>query len=155
MKLYIANPTKQTQVVCYRLDYGNDGALKDTNRQFQPARQQEIPPGRQVQLGSDLHIKQIEDIVDQLKVYGLVGVVDVPRLRAADFDNLRAGIVPYVFNIDAPIRLQTGDQGWSSSLTLALPRLRHRIFAGCSLTNLSYCSCSLASVAPASTARLI
>src|ERR1700733_10842404 len=33
------------------------------------------------------------------------------------------------FNVDAPIRLQTGDQFWSSLLASALIGLRHRSFA--------------------------
>ena len=102
-RLYIANPTKQTQVVCYRVDIDEAGERKDTNRRFQPARQQEIRPGQQIQLGSDFHIKQIEDIVDQLSTFGLIGVVDVPRLRAADLSNMRRNVVPYIFNIDRAV----------------------------------------------------
>lgn len=103
MRLYVANTTKQNQIVCYRLDFDRDGNQKDTNRRFEPARQQEIPPGRQVQLGSDFHPNQVHDIVEQLSTYGLIGVVDVPRLRKADLDNLRQGVVPYVFNLDQPV----------------------------------------------------
>ena len=96
MKLYIANPTRQTQVVCYRLDYNKNGELQESDRtRFQPARQQDIAPGRQIQLGGDMHITQIEDIVDQLKPYGIVGVVDIPQLGRK--------VVPYIFNIDRPV----------------------------------------------------
>jgi hypothetical protein len=103
-RLYIANPTKQTQVICYRLDFDKDGQQIEANKKnFQPARQQDIPPGQQRQLGSDFHITQINDIVDQLAKYGLIGEVDVPRLRAADFDSLRGGVVPYIFNIDRAV----------------------------------------------------
>ncbi len=103
MRMYVANPTRQNQVVCYRLDINRDGELKDMSRTFQPARQQDIPPGRQVQLGSDFHIKQIEDIVDQLTVYGMIGVVDLPRIPKPDLANLRGGVVPYIFNLDSPV----------------------------------------------------
>ena len=102
-RLYIANPTRQRQIVCYRLDFDNEGNPKDTNRKFQPHHQQEIEPGRQIQLGRDFHPNQISEIVEQLAVFGLIGEVDVPKLRAADFDNLRAGVVPFVFNIDRPV----------------------------------------------------
>lgn len=89
-KLYIANPTRQRQVVCYRLDFNTRGE-QEPLRQFQPARQQDIDPGRQVQLGGDMHQNQITDIVEQLSRYGLIGVVDVPRM---------SGRVTYVYNID-------------------------------------------------------
>jgi hypothetical protein len=93
-KLYIANVSRQNQIVCFRLDYGPDGELKDTNRRFEPARQQEIPPGRQVMIGGDMHMRQIEDIVKQLQPYGLVGALDAPRQRA---------IAPLVFNVVNPV----------------------------------------------------
>lgn len=96
-RLYIANVTKQIQVVCYRLDYGKDGELLDEVRRFRPASQQDIPPGRQVQIGSDFHINQITDIVDQLKRYGLVSVEDVKNGRFG------RKVAPYVFNIDLPV----------------------------------------------------
>lgn len=96
MKLYIANPTRQTQVICYRLDFNKNGERMEADRtRFQPAKQQDIPPGRQIQLGGDFHIHQIEDIVEQLKPFGIVGVVDVPRLGRQ--------VVPYIFNIDVPV----------------------------------------------------
>ena len=66
MRLYIANPTQQKQVIAYRIDYDAAGNLKDTNRRFQPATQQEIQPGRQIQLGGDMHKNQIEDIISTL-----------------------------------------------------------------------------------------
>ena len=97
MRLYIANPTRQTQVVCYRLDYNKRGEPEELRR-FQPARQQDIPPGRQIPLGGDFHKSQIEDIVDQLSAYGLKGVVDVQNGR------LGQRVVPYVYNIDQYVK---------------------------------------------------
>ena len=97
-KLFIANVGRQNQVVCYRLDYGKDGELKDTNRRFEPAKQQEIPPGRQVMIGGDMHMRQIEDIVDQLKPYGLIGALDAPRQQK---------IATLVFNIVNPVPAKT------------------------------------------------
>jgi len=90
MRLYIANPTQQKQVICYRLDYDKNGNLKDTNRRFSPATQQEILPGRQIQLGGDMHENQIKDIVRQLEPYGLIHVSHVPSVGRVK--------VPYVFD---------------------------------------------------------
>ena len=93
MRLYIANPTRQEQVVCYRIDIEDDGTRKDTNRRFQPARQQPIGPGLQAQLGSDMHKAQIDDIVKQLRPYGLIHMKDqMPNKK-----------VPYVYSIDVPV----------------------------------------------------
>lgn len=92
-KLYVANPTKQRQVIYYRLDFNKQGEREELRR-FQPARQQDVGPGMQVQLGGDLHQTQIVDIVEQLGRYGLIGVVDVPRMH---------GRVTYVYNIDRPV----------------------------------------------------
>ena len=78
-RLYVANPTPQTQTVCFRIEHDNNGNLKDTNRRFQGHQQQDIPPGRQVQLGGDMHDNQIKDIVEQLGRYGMVDVSDVSR----------------------------------------------------------------------------
>ena len=36
-RLFIANVSKQNQVVCYRLDYTKSGELADTNRRFTPS----------------------------------------------------------------------------------------------------------------------
>jgi hypothetical protein len=93
-KLYISNVSRQEQIVCYRLDYGKDGELKDTNRRFEPAKQQPIPPGRQVMIGGDMHMRQIEDIVEQLKPYGLIGALDAPRQHR---------VATLVFNIVNPV----------------------------------------------------
>ena len=92
-RLYIANCTKQNQTVYYRLDFNNRGE-PEKNTRFQPAKQQEIPPGRQIILGGDFHPTQIEDIVQQLVPYGLIGVTDVPRQKV---------VAPFVFNVDRPV----------------------------------------------------
>lgn len=102
MRLFIANPTRQTQVVHYRLDLDEAGG-RNPNSRFQPARQQEVRPGRQVQLGGDMHLDQVNEVIDQLKIYGIIGVVDTKRLKAADLNNLRRSVVPYIFNIDQPV----------------------------------------------------
>lgn len=90
-RLYIANVTRQNHVINYRLEFTKSGEV-NARQNFQPARQQQIDAGRQNQLGSDFHIKQIEDIIDQLKPFGLIGESDVPRMENRFY--------PYVFNID-------------------------------------------------------
>lgn len=94
MRLFVANPTPQRQLIYYRLDFDREGNPKDTNRRFQPAFQQEIAPGTQAQLGPDLHKNQVDDIIRQLEVYGIVhaSVVKDTRRRIA-----------YIFNVDAPV----------------------------------------------------
>lgn len=92
MRLFIANCTRQTQRIYYRLDFNQDGVRMDQSGVM--ARHQDVPAGRQEPIGGDLHKSQIDSIVDQLRVYGLAGVIDVEGL------NWRA---PYVFNVDAPV----------------------------------------------------
>lgn len=91
-KLYVANCTKQNQIVYFRLDFNDD---KTRNTRFQPAKQQQIRPGRQVPLGGEfVHMMQVEDIVKQLTRHGAAFVADVPRLKR---------IAPYLMNIDKPV----------------------------------------------------
>jgi hypothetical protein len=99
-RLYIANTTRQEQVVCYRLDFNNDGSPIEAERsRFQPARQQNIPPGRQIPIGGDFHINQITDIVDQLKRYGLIGEMNVDQVISSG----ERKVVPYIFQIDRTV----------------------------------------------------
>jgi hypothetical protein len=78
-RLYIANPTLQKQIICYRLDYSSEGEM-NANSRFQAARQQDCEPGRQVQIGGDFHPMQIKEILDQLTTFGMIRVEDVTRL---------------------------------------------------------------------------
>jgi hypothetical protein len=95
--LFIANCTQQTREIYYRLDFDVDGKKKDTNRRFEPARKQTIPPGKQALIGSSgMHMMQIEDIVGQLVPYGLHGVVDLARREPLT-------TVPLVFNVEKPV----------------------------------------------------
>lgn len=94
MRLYIANPTPQRQLIYYRLDYDREGNQKDMNRRFQPAHQQEIAPGSQAQLGADMHKVQVADVIRQLQVYGLVSADEVAKVGHR---------IPYIFNLDAPV----------------------------------------------------
>ncbi len=103
MKLYIANHTKQEQVICYRLDFYNDGTRIEADRsRFQPAKQEKVPAGRQVQIGGDFHQNQIQDIIDQLKPYGLIGEVNVDEIISSH----ERKVVPYIFNIDRNVSLR-------------------------------------------------
>jgi hypothetical protein len=98
--LFIANCTPQTKEIYYRLDFDIDGKKKDTNRRFEPAKKQTIPPGKQAVIGSTgMHPMQIQDIVDQLARYGLHGVTDLTRR-----DPLT--VVPMVFNVERPVPKQ-------------------------------------------------
>jgi hypothetical protein len=93
--LYIANPTKQVQIICYRLDYNKKGE-DEVMRRFQPAKQQDIQPGRQAMIGSrDFHLTQVQDIVDQLEPYGIIAAKEVGRLPRKKIN--------YVFNVDSPV----------------------------------------------------
>jgi hypothetical protein len=94
-RLYVANVSRKEHVICYRLDIDKEGQRKDSNRRFQGATQQNVPAGRQVLIGGDFHMSQIEHIVDQLSRYGMIGVVDVPRI-----DNHPHELI---FNIDKPV----------------------------------------------------
>jgi hypothetical protein len=95
MRLYVANPTAQKQLICYRVDHDNNGNLKDTNRRFSGASQQEIGPGLQAQLGSDMHENQVADVIEQLARYGMVDVSDVSSLPARK--------VPYICSKGKPV----------------------------------------------------
>lgn len=88
-RLYVTNVTRQRMIVFYRLDAGQ------TNGNFTPPKQQAIEPGRYSPVGGELDKQQLDMIIGQLNVYGMVGEVDVPN-------NLR-GIHALVFNIDRPV----------------------------------------------------
>lgn len=92
MRLYVANLTLHRQDIHYRLDFVDD---KGPSRRgaAPPPRKQSIEKGRQVCIGGDLHISQVEDIVSQLSRYGMIGEADLPQLRGKRY-------VPYVYNLD-------------------------------------------------------
>lgn len=89
MRLWVANISRQRQVLWYRLDAGQ------TNGNFTPPKQQSIEPGQQSTVGGDIALPAIETIVGQLAVYGLVGETDVP--------NKLRGIHELVFNLDRKV----------------------------------------------------
>jgi len=97
-KLYIANTLKQAQIIFYRMEFDSDGG-PNAMRRFQPAKQSPtIPKGRQIVLGGDLAMPQIENIVAQLERVGLVAEKDVNHL---------VGLVPYLYNVDHPVRAES------------------------------------------------
>lgn len=91
-RLYIANCTRQNRVINYRLDYHPEQG----KRRFTPARSQTVQPGQQINLGGDLNIGQIEDVIDQLNKLGMVGAVEVKRAKGGN-------PIPFVFSIDKAI----------------------------------------------------
>lgn len=91
-RLFVANCTRQNKQVFYRLDFNEQGQKIARN---DPAKSQTIPAGRQINLGGDLHITQIETIIDQLKAYGMVGASEVRGLKKP---------APYIFNVDKAIK---------------------------------------------------
>ncbi len=95
-KLFVANCTMQMQRVYYRIDFDVDRDGKQTIvRRFQPAKQVDIPSGRQAVVGGELHTDQINDIVNQLRTFGLVAVTEIPGIRT---------FTSFVFNLNQPIK---------------------------------------------------
>jgi hypothetical protein len=91
MNLFIANCTRQKQTICYRLDFDQ---IDGPQRAFRPAVQRPIEPGQQVKIEADT-IDQLQAVCEQLQIYGLKGVTDIPR--ATDF-------VPIVFSTGVPVK---------------------------------------------------
>jgi hypothetical protein len=95
-KLYVANCTMQMQRVYYRIDFDVDKEGKQTIvRRFQPAKQVDIPSGRQTVVGGDLHADQIDDIINQLRTFGLMAVTEINNIRS---------FTPFIFNLNFPVK---------------------------------------------------
>jgi hypothetical protein len=92
--LYVGNCTLQKQIVCYRLDFDKHGNL-DAEDKFRGHKQEEILPGRQIQLGGDLHKAQIISIIDQLEKNGMK--------RHDAVSKTTPFTVPYIYREDTPI----------------------------------------------------
>jgi hypothetical protein len=83
MRLYIANPREQNQIVCTRLPEMS-GVLS-----------MDVAAGSQVMYGKeDLTAPQVEAAISQLRKYGLMGVDEVMSYR---------GTVPLIFSRDRPV----------------------------------------------------
>lgn len=94
-KLFVANCTRQVQEVHFRLDF-TDAGQPNPQARFQPAKRMTIPPGRQVPLGGDLHMSQVDDVTKQLETFGLTALADVPRSRGK--------LIPLLYNVDTPLK---------------------------------------------------
>lgn len=93
MYLYIANCTRQHQIVFYRLDFNADGMPRSQDG-VQP-KHQALAPGKQAPIGGDLsHISQANSIVDQLRPFGCAAVSEINRLTK---------MTPYIFDVDKPV----------------------------------------------------
>src|ERR1700680_4580579 len=115
-RLCIANPTLQHQIICYRLDYSKEGEL-NANSKYQPARQQDCAPGRQVLIGGDFHPMQIKEIVEQLTTFGLIKIEDVTRLGRmpvtyiASVDKaVPAAVIQMVRDHNSQLRVEEGHE---------------------------------------------
>lgn len=96
-RLFIANCSRQKQIIYYRLDVNSDGAKNDLRR-FQPAKQTPaIPAGRQHPFG-DLHMDQIKDIIAQLTPYGLT--------EQKDINVLPPRVIPYIYSLETPVQAE-------------------------------------------------
>lgn len=96
MRLYLANVSFQRQLVLYALTRDRNGEYSEKIAR-QGTRQEAIGSGEQIQVAGDFCIEQIQEILDQLEPYGLVGEKDIPSA-------LREGVVHSIaFNIDQRI----------------------------------------------------
>ena len=98
--LHIANCLRQDQIIVYRLGVNREGDV-DERLKFSAPKSQTIKGCsdgriRQEVLGGDLHPNQMNQIIEQLEIYGLIAAMDVPN-------NLPKRQVPYIYNIGAPV----------------------------------------------------
>ena len=93
MRLYIANCTNQIMTIQYRLEFAAGGgtlALAIRN----PARSQDLPAGKQAPVGGDMSIDQVNSIVNQLSIFGMMKVGS---------SSLQRRKVPMIYDIDRPV----------------------------------------------------
>jgi hypothetical protein len=97
MRLYVANPTKQTFDFMFRLPdgirEGEDGALltgwrRDLNRVF-------IPPGSTVAVGGEMTRAQIDVVLGHHGNYGMMSETDARKAKNR---------VSLIYSLDRPIR---------------------------------------------------
>lgn len=92
-KLFVANPTAQTTDFLYVVPDEAPGGLYRASA----PRRQIIRPGGQVQIAGDLVAGQIDAIIDQHRVFGMVKTDEVAARQRA------GAVVPLVYSIDKPI----------------------------------------------------
>lgn len=97
-RLYIVNCTGQNREINYRLDFTVDDKGNRTDNRMVPYKRQTIPARQQQQLGGDLHIQQIEEIISQLEPLGAVAASEIKTAKAK-------GVVRLVFSLDRPVPL--------------------------------------------------
>lgn len=84
MKLFLANCTDQAHVVNYRL------------LEAKGVKTQDLPSGGQIQIAGDLNTLQINDVIEQLRKYGLFGVDELTRSTPGKQ-------VPWIYSVDRRI----------------------------------------------------
>ena len=93
MKLYVAVTVRQKQRIFYRLDIDpSDGSIRSQAGVL--PKHQDIEPGKQAAIGGDLYPGQVDSIIEQLKVFGLMPADEVNRLTK---------LTPYIYSKDRPI----------------------------------------------------
>jgi hypothetical protein len=97
MKLYVANGTRQSQELYYRLDFNFEG--NPVGQNGAPAAHQTIASGKQQPIGGELkHISQAESIIRQIERFGAI---------SADQANRQTQFAPYVYSVDKPVSAKT------------------------------------------------
>ena len=94
MELYIANPTKQSRRINFRLDTGRDGSLVMDPR-FRYHRSIDLPAGKVVSIPGLEHASQCDSIMRQLEKFGARQITEKNRLPRA--------VVPYLMSVGSPI----------------------------------------------------
>lgn len=93
MRLFVANPTRQRQVLFYRPFIEPPGAV----RSFRPASQIEIQPGKQVPIPHDFASTEAADVVvGQISKHGAVAEKEVKGCKR---------YIRYVWNVGQPVGL--------------------------------------------------
>jgi hypothetical protein len=92
MRLHLANVTRQRQTVFYRLDFIHEG---NAAQRVNSLKHIVVEPGRQVTVGGDLTLPQVQSIMDQLSPYGGVGIEELSRLPQHK--------IAYLLSVDKPI----------------------------------------------------
>lgn len=90
--IHIANCTKQNHTIHFRTDY-RQVLASGMKTAFSPATRRDIKPGQQVKIEADT-IDGAQAIVEQLAVYGMIGVAEISRARH---------FVPLIFNMEKSV----------------------------------------------------
>jgi hypothetical protein len=77
--LHIANCTKQNRTIHFRTDF-RQVLASGMKTAFSPASRRDIKPGQQVKIEAD-SVDGCQAIIEQLQVYGMIGVEEISRTR--------------------------------------------------------------------------